>query len=184
MLASHDIVGIAETGSGKTLAFSVPALEILKKSVTSKNVKPKMLVLAPTRELAQQSYEVLEEFGSCLGLRSVVIFGGVPKYDQTRVLKRGVEIVVATPGRLKDLVNEGICDLSEVSFLVLDEADRMLDMGFEMDVRYIIGKCEEKERRQTAMFSATWPAAIQKLAGEFMNEVTRVYVGFEAIVGR
>ncbi|GMI17407.1 hypothetical protein TrLO_g9390 [Triparma laevis f. longispina] len=183
MMANNDIVGIAETGSGKTLAFSVPALEKLKKVVKPNNTKPKMLVLAPTRELAQQSYEVLEEFGSCLGIRAVVIFGGIPKYDQSRVLKRGVEVVVATPGRLKDLCDEGVCDLSEVEFLVLDEADRMLDMGFEQDVRYIISMCKEKEERQTAMFSATWPASIQKLAQDFLVEVTRVYVGFEAIVG-
>jgi superfamily II DNA/RNA helicase len=81
-----------------------------------------------------------------MGIRSIVVFGGIPKYDQTRILKRGVEVVVATPGRLKDLCNEGVCDLGEVEFLVLDEADRMLDMGFEVDVRYIIGLCREKVR--------------------------------------
>ncbi|GMH50544.1 hypothetical protein TrRE_jg7801, partial [Triparma retinervis] len=183
MMSGSDIVGIAETGSGKTLAFSVPALEALKKSTPKNNRKPRMLVLAPTRELAQQSAVVLEEFGEPLGLRSMVIFGGVPKFEQKKSLNRGVEIIVATPGRLKDLCQEGACDLSQVSFLVLDEADRMLDMGFEMDVREIIGQTLPVGTRQTAMFSATWPAVIQKLASEFMSDPLKIYVGFNAIKG-
>ena len=131
----------------------------------------------------QHSYEVLDDFGSAVGATSIVVYGGVPKHEQVRVLKRGVGCVVATPGRLKDLCNEGSCDLSGVDLLVLDEADRMLDMGFEQDVRYIISLCSPVGSRQTAMFSATWPAAIRDLAGEFMREVTRVYVGFESIEG-
>jgi ATP-dependent RNA helicase DBP3 len=125
----------------------------------------------------------LEEFGKVVGLTSTVIYGGVPKPPQKNTLRKGVDCIVGTPGRLKDLVNEGTCDLSQISHLVLDEADRMLDMGFEEDVRYIISKCEDKETRQTAMFSATWPAVIQQLAMEFMIDPICIYVGFESIVG-
>lgn len=188
----RDIVGIAETGSGKTLAFGLPALSKMytqmQSSKTMRNGgrrKPRMLVLSPTRELAMQSDAVLKEFGAVVGLKSLTLYGGVPKYTQVAELKQGqVDCLVATPGRLKDLINEGNCDLSEISQLVLDEADRMLDMGFEEDVRYIISQCKSKDNgRQTAMFSATWPAAIQQIAGEYMNDPVRVYVGFEAIVG-
>jgi len=182
----RDVVGIAETGSGKTLAFSAPALSILSRDSSLQNKRgrsPRMLVLAPTRELAMQSQKVLEEFGRVVGLTSAVIYGGVPKPAQKDVLRQGVDCIVGTPGRLKDLINERVCDLSKISNLVLDEADRMLDMGFEEDVRFIISKCQAKERRQTAMFSATWPAAIQQLALEFMVMPVCVYVGFESIVG-
>jgi ATP-dependent RNA helicase DBP3 len=180
----RDIVGIAETGSGKTLAFAMPALSIFSHSgKKSKSRCPRMLVLAPTRELAMQSHEVLNDFGAAVNLQSLVVYGGVPKPKQVSALRKGVDCVVATPGRLKDLINEGTCDLSEVSYLVLDEADRMLDMGFEEDVKYIIAQCPSKDERQTAMFSATWPAAIRKLAEDFMVKPIRVYVGFESIVG-
>ena len=180
---ARDVVGIAETGSGKTLAFALPALSAMSSS--SNNVRsPRMLVLSPTRELAMQSDQVLQEFGQVVGLRSLVVYGGVPKYTQTTALKKGVDCVVATPGRLKDLILERSCDLRQVQYLVLDEADRMLDMGFEEDVRFIISNCKDKDKgRQTAMFSATWPAAIQKIAMDYMVDPVRVYVGFEAIVG-
>jgi ATP-dependent RNA helicase DBP3 len=144
---------------------------------------PRMLVLAPTRELAMQSHKVIEEFGNVIDISSTVIYGGVPKPPQKDALRRGVDCVVCTPGRLKDLINEGTCDLSDVKHLVLDEADRMLDMGFEEDVRYIISMCPPRETRQTAMFSATWPAAIQQLALEFMIDPICIYVGFESILG-
>lgn len=182
----RDAVGIAETGSGKTLAFSMPALSIMSKdrSLSNKSGRaPRMLVLAPTRELAMQSQKVLEEFGKVVNVTSAVIYGGVPKPPQKDALRRGVDCVVCTPGRLKDLVDEGVCDLGNVRHLVLDEADRMLDMGFEEDVRYIISRCPDRESRQTAMFSATWPAAIQRLAMEFMIDPVCIYVGFESIVG-
>jgi len=182
----RDVVGIAETGSGKTLAFSMPALSLMsidKSQLNKRGRSPRMLVLAPTRELAMQSQSVLEEFGKVIGLISTVIYGGVPKPPQKNILRQGVDCVVGTPGRLKDLINEGFCDLSQVCHLVLDEADRMLDMGFEEDVRYIIAQCQSKETRQTAMFSATWPAVIQKLAMEFMIDPVCIYVGFESIVG-
>ena len=190
---TRDVVGIAETGSGKTLAFAMPALanfykqdQKLQKN-QSKNQKrtPRMLVVAPTRELAMQSHEVLQEFGSVVHLKSLVVYGGVPKHTQAAALKKGdVDIVVATPGRLTDLMNDGSIDLSQVSYLVLDEADRMLDEGFRDEIIYIISQCASHENgRQTLMFSATWPAAIQKIALEFMRDPIRVYVGFEAIVG-
>mmetsp|Transcript_13532 Transcript_13532/g.15509 ORF Transcript_13532/g.15509 Transcript_13532/m.15509 type:complete len:585 (+) Transcript_13532:148-1902(+) len=184
----RDIVGIAETGSGKTLAFAMPALSIMYQEDQIKKKKrrtPRMLVVAPTRELAMQSHDVLHEFGSVVSLRSLVVYGGVPKWEQVAELKRGnTDMVVATPGRLKDLIDSGLIDLSQVGYLVLDEADRMLDDGFREEIIYIISKCKSKEDgRRTAMFSATWPAAIQKIALEFMSNPIRTYVGFEAIVG-
>jgi ATP-dependent RNA helicase DBP3 len=181
----RDVVGIAETGSGKTLAFAIPALSSMVNSKQEKRRSPRMLVLAPTRELAMQSDVVLQEFGAVTGLRSLVVYGGVPKYTQLAELKKmNVDCIVATPGRLVDLIEEGNCDLSKVQHLVLDEADRMLDMGFEEHVKYIISQCMSKEDgRQTAMFSATWPAAIQEIAVNYMVDPVRVYVGFEVIVG-
>jgi len=182
----RDIVGIAETGSGKTLAFAIPALTALAKEhvAGSRRRTPRMLILAPTRELANQSHVVVQEFGSLVNLTSLVVYGGVSKYDQVKELKKGVDCVVATPGRIKDLINDRACDLSRVSQLVLDEADRMLDMGFEEDVRFIITQCMDKDKgRQTAMFSATWPAIIQQIALEYMVNPIRVYVGFDTIKG-
>jgi len=111
------------------------------------------------------------------------VYGGVPKHPQASALKKGVDCIVATPGRIKDLINDGACDLSGITYLVLDEADRMLDMGFQEDVEFIVRQCPSKDQRQTSMFSATWPAAIQQMAGEYMVNPARVYVGFEAIVG-
>lgn len=164
----------------------MPALSLMSQDKRQSNKRgrsPRMLVLAPTRELSMQSQKVLEEFGDVVGLTSTVIYGGVPKQPQKNLLRKGVDCVVGTPGRLKDLINDGSCDLSNVCHLVLDEADRMLDMGFEEDVRYIISHCKSKDTRQTAMFSATWPAAIQNLAMEFMIDPVCIYVGFESIVG-
>merc|ERR1719427_310427 len=144
LASGRDIIGIAETGSGKTLAFSIPALAHLKHRVESEGKSrsgcPKMLIISPTRELAMQSQEVLDVAGASCGVRSVCVYGGVPKWTQKEALKKGVEVVVATPGRLIDLINEGVCDLSQVSYLVLDEADRMLDQGFERDIRAIVGQ--------------------------------------------
>jgi len=185
MHKKRDVVGIAETGSGKTLAFSIPALSVMMKETMPNRRSPRMLVLSPTRELAMQVETVLKEYGAVVGLNSLVLYGGVPKYNQTAELKkRNIDCLVATPGRLKDLINDGSCDLSKVQHLVLDEADRMLDMGFEEDVKFIISQCMPKEDgRQTAMFSATWPAAIQDIALNYMVDPVRIYVGFEAILG-
>lgn len=180
----RDIVGIAETGSGKTLAFVLPALSAMSAVESKKRRLPRMLVLSPTRELAMQSDVVLREFGAVVSLKSLVIYGGVPKWTQTNELKKGdVDCIVATPGRIKDLMQEGSCDLSGVEYLVLDEADRMLDMGFEEDVRAIINECKSKDKgRHTAMFSATWPEGIQKIAMDYMVDPVRVYVGFDSVV--
>lgn len=179
-LSGRDLVGIAATGSGKTLAFGLPAihhiLTQIKEGVVSGN-KPVALVIAPTRELAVQINAVLEEAGSQVGISSVCVYGGVPKWQQKDALKRGVGIVVATPGRLEDLINDGICKLDEVSYLVLDEADRMLDLGFEPHIRSIAGGI--RADRQTLMFSATWPTAIRNLASEFLCNPARVTIGSE-----
>merc|ERR1719278_2486277 len=172
------IIGIAETGSGKTLAFSEPGLAHLQHRLTTEKTvpgKPMMLIISPTRELAMQSQVVLEEAGRSCKVRSVCVYGGVPKWEQKKQLSQGVEVVVATPGRLIDLMSEGACDLSQVSFLVLDEADRMLDQGFERDIRQIIG--ETHPARHTALFSATWPDSVRELAHSFLSRPIKVTIG-------
>jgi len=178
--SGRDIIGIAETGSGKTLAFTIPGLAHLQHRLTSGGDKagpgkPMMLIISPTRELAMQSQVVLEEAGRSCKVRSVCVYGGVPKWEQKKQLSQGVEVVVATPGRLIDLMSEGACDLSQVSFLVLDEADRMLDQGFERDIRQIIG--ETHPARQTALFSATWPDSVRELAHSFLSRPIKVTIG-------
>lgn len=186
LLADKDVVGIAETGSGKTFAFGVPALQHLvsaskapaKKTKKGPNVS--VLVIAPTRELAKQTHDNLLMLAPSLGFGSVCLFGGVPKSEQLRELNGSppVRIVVGTPGRVLDLAREGSVDLSGVSYLVLDEADRMLDKGFEPDIRAIIGMTQSREEgRHTSMFSATWPAAVRGLAETFMSDPVRVTVG-------
>ncbi|KAI5082198.1 hypothetical protein GOP47_0002365 [Adiantum capillus-veneris] len=169
VLDGRDLVGIAATGSGKTLAFGVPALvHVLKRAEKGlKQTYPTCLVLSPTRELAQQISEVLVDAGRPCGVRVACFYGGTSKKPQYIALKLGVDIIVATPGRLQDLVEEGCCALQKVSFVVLDEADRMLDLGFEEAVRALIGQTSKS--RQTIMFSATWPSAVDQLAKEFMR---------------
>ncbi|KAK7041710.1 RNA-dependent ATPase [Paramarasmius palmivorus] len=187
-LDGKDVVGIAETGSGKTLAFGIPALSRL---ITSPPASGKgtstitTLVLAPTRELALQTHETLSTLGKPLGIACVAVFGGVPKEPQVQMLqnldkgKTGLttRVIVGTPGRILDLMNDGVCDLSGVNFLVLDEADRMLDKGFENDIRKIISHTKPSKERQTLMFSATWPEAVRRLASTFQNKPVRVTVG-------
>jgi len=179
--SGRDLIGVAETGSGKTLAFSLPGMIHMLHRMDNPppNVPfgPSMLVLAPTRELAMQSQEVLEKAGMTNGIRSVCVYGGVPKWGQKQKLRWGVDVVVATPGRLKDLVQMGCLTLASVSYLVLDEADRMLDQGFEDDIRAIIGMTHVE--RQTCLFSATWPEAIRNLAHEFLTDPVKVTVGSE-----
>jgi len=179
LMAMRDVVGIAETGSGKTLAFGMPGMSLIKNRKAGSKGKPLMLVVAPTKELAQQSHDVLAEVGKqCKPpITSVAIYGGIPKDRQTAALRKGAEIIVACPGRLLDLVSSNVCDLSEVSYIVLDEADRMLDMGFEKSIREIFGLV--KKQRQTLMFSATWPTSIRLLAREFLNNPVRVVIGTE-----
>lgn len=169
LLDGRDLVGIAATGSGKTLAFGVPALvHVLNRAEKGLNqAHPTCLVLSPTRELAQQISEVLVDAGRPCGVRTACFYGGTSKKPQYAALKMGVDIIVATPGRLQDLVKEGLCTLHKVSFVVLDEADRMLDLGFEEAVRALVGQTAKS--RQTIMFSATWPAAVDQLAKEFMR---------------
>ncbi|PIA58766.1 hypothetical protein AQUCO_00500600v1 [Aquilegia coerulea] len=181
LLDGRDFIGIAATGSGKTLAFGIPALMHIRHSVnqkTTRRVNPLCLVLSPTRELAQQIADVLYKAGKSCGARSVCLYGGTSKKPQISALKAGVDIVIGTPGRLKDLMRMGCCRLQEVSYVVLDEADRMLDMGFEPQVRSILSQtCSV---RQLVMFSATWPPSVHQLAQEFMDpNPVKVVVGSE-----
>ncbi|GKU95833.1 hypothetical protein SLEP1_g9142 [Rubroshorea leprosula] len=181
LLDGRDFIGIAKTGSGKTLAFGVPGImHVLRnrKGKVSKGTYPRCLVLSPTRELAEQISNVLCDAGNSCGVKSVCLYGGTPKGPQISALKSGVDIVIGTPGRLKDLINMEVCHLSEVSFVVLDEADRMLDMGFEEDVRSILGKTSSA--RQMVMFSATWPLEVHQLAQEYMDpDPVKVVIGSE-----
>ncbi|KAJ6569526.1 P-loop containing nucleoside triphosphate hydrolase protein [Mycena capillaripes] len=186
-LQGADVVGIAETGSGKTLAFGIPALArlITAPPPSDGSSTISVLVVAPTRELAIQTHDTLSALGAPLGIASVAVFGGVPKEPQVRMLrnlnkgKGGLitRVVVGTPGRILDLVQEGVCDLSGVNYLVLDEADRMLDKGFENDIRNIISNTKQGAERQTMMFSATWPDAVRRLASTFQQNPVRVTVG-------
>ncbi|XP_015574503.1 DEAD-box ATP-dependent RNA helicase 5 isoform X2 [Ricinus communis] len=181
LLDGRDFIGIAKTGSGKTLAYGIPAvMHVLskRKGASANSVNPLCLVLAPTRELADQISVVLRDAGEPCGVRSVCLYGGTSKGPQISSLKSGVDIVIATPGRLKDLIEMNICHLMEVSFLVLDEADRMLDMGFRQEVRSILSKtCSA---RQMIMFSATWPLDVHNLAEEYMDRnPIKVVVGSE-----
>ena len=165
VLAGHDLLGVAQTGTGKTAAFSVPILQLLTQ--TTPAARPahspiRCLVLTPTRELAIQIDESFASYGRHLKLRHTVIFGGVSQHSQVQALKRGVDVLVATPGRLLDLMNQGFVDLRHLSVFVLDEADRMLDMGFINDIKRILPKLPVK--RQTLFFSATMPGQIQELA--------------------
>lgn len=167
VLQGRDLIGIARTGSGKTLGFIMPAIvHVMAQDVLHKGDGPIVLVLAPTRELAVQIQEETKKFASCCQLSSLAVYGGAPKYDQKQQLSRGVEILIATPGRLIDFLEHGDTNLKRVTYLVLDEADRMLDMGFERDIRRIISKISHPER-QTLMFSATWPKEVQGLAREY-----------------
>ncbi|WCJ29049.1 ATP-dependent RNA helicase DBP3 [Euphorbia peplus] len=181
LLDGRDFIGIAKTGSGKTLAYGIPAvMHVLskRKGGSNKKVNPLCLVLAPTRELADQISVVVCDAGESCGVKSVCVYGGTPKGPQISALKSGVDIVIATPGRLRDLIEMNVCHLSEVSFVVLDEADRMLDMGFRQEVRSILSNtCSA---RQMIMFSATWPIDVHNLAEEYMDaNPIKVVVGSE-----
>ncbi|MCH2327717.1 MAG: DEAD/DEAH box helicase [Rhodospirillales bacterium] len=178
LLAGRDILGIAQTGTGKTGAFALPILHQLsqKHGLGSKNAtkRPRALILAPTRELAIQIGEEFHAYGKHLHLRHTVIFGGVNQKRQVNALGRGVDIVIATPGRLLDLMNQRHIFLDAVEFLVLDEADRMLDMGFIRDVRKIIAALPKA--RQSLLFSATMAGEIGRLSGEILVDPVRVEV--------
>lgn len=171
-LGGGDIVAVAQTGTGKTLGYALPALMRLSRGPLQRNT---MLVLAPTRELAQQVHGVLAEVGKPLGIRCVAVYGGVGFGPQIDALKKGVAVVVATPGRLLDHMRRGNVRFNDLIILVLDEADRMLDMGFLPDIRSILRKLPED--RQTIMCSATFPREIARLADEFLHEPQRIEVG-------
>jgi len=170
-----DLLGIAQTGTGKTAAFALPILHRLSlEPAQLVPGSPRALILAPTRELARQIGERFTAYGRKLPLTSAVIFGGVNQHHQVKALKAGVDILIATPGRLLDLCNQRHIRLDKVSILVLDEADRMLDMGFIRDVRKIVAACRSK--RQTLLFSATMPPAIAKLANDVLHHPVRIDV--------
>lgn len=176
VLSGRDLVGIAQTGSGKTLAYIIPAtVHINHQQRPQRGEGPIVLILAPTRELAQQIQKVAHDFGSTTMIRNTCIFGGSPKGPQARDLERGVEIVIATPGRLIDFLEKGTTNLQRCTYLVLDEADRMLDMGFEPQIRKIIQQI--RPDRQVLMWSATWPKQVQALAEEFLVDYVQVNVG-------
>ncbi len=175
LLDGRDLLGVAQTGTGKTAAFALPILDYLSeepgKAVPN---KPLALILAPTRELAGQINDSFRNYGRYLPLRSTVIFGGVSARSQIQAMNRGVHVLVATPGRLLDLMNQGQVRLDEVEIFVLDEADRMLDMGFVRDVKKIIAALPKE--RQTLLFSATMPKSVQSLADGLLDDPVRVEV--------
>ena len=175
VLKGRDLLGCAQTGTGKTAAFAVPILQLLAGRGVPQGKRPiRALVLTPTRELALQIYENFELYGRNLGLRSAVIFGGVGQAPQVAALENGVDILVATPGRLNDLIGQGHVSLGSLEIFVLDEADRMLDMGFIHDVRRVIDKTPEK--KQTLLFSATMPPEIQEIADRLLHDMAVVQV--------
>jgi len=175
-LSGRDMVGIAQTGSGKTLAYVLPAIiHINNQPKLQRGEGPIALILAPTRELAQQIQKVANDFGQRTRVNNTCIFGGAPKHAQSRDLERGVEIVIATPGRLIDFLERGITNLKRCTYLVLDEADRMLDMGFEPQIRKIISQI--RPDRQVLMWSATWPKEVRNLAEEFLDNYIQINIG-------
>jgi ATP-dependent RNA helicase RhlE len=177
ILNGRDILGCAQTGTGKTAAFSIPTIQLLSRNNGSTNNRKRAvrsLILTPTRELAIQIGESLAQYGSFSPLKHLVIFGGVPQHSQVQTLKQGVDILVATPGRLLDLMDQGYISLSQLEIFTLDEADRMLDMGFVHDVKKVIKKIPAK--RQTLFFSATMPDAILDLANSILTNPLKVEV--------
>jgi ATP-dependent RNA helicase RhlE len=176
LLQRRDLLGCAQTGTGKTAAFTIPILQLLYQDrLQHKEQKTiKALILTPTRELAIQINESIAAYGKNTGIKHLVIFGGVSQHSQTEALRRGVDILVATPGRLLDLIQQRYISLDHIKFLVLDEADRMLDMGFVHDVKKIIAKVPAK--RQTLFFSATMPKEIQQLADSILNNPEKIEV--------
>ena len=175
LIAGRDILGIAQTGTGKTAAFALPILHKLSKKEGIKNSRnPQALILAPTRELAIQIGEEFRLYSKFMHLRHTVIYGGVSQKAQVNALQRGIDILVATPGRLLDLMRQRMLKMGEVKYLVLDEADRMLDMGFVRDVRKIIAALPQE--RQSLLFSATMPGEVIRLSGELLYKPVRVEV--------
>ena len=174
VLAGRDLMGCAQTGTGKTAAFALPMLDRLTANAPRRKGAIRALILTPTRELALQIGESFEAYGKYLKLRSTVIFGGVGQAPQVEALKKGVDILIACPGRLNDLIGQGFIDLSALEIFVLDEADRMLDMGFVHDVKKVIAKLPAQ--RQNLMFSATMPTEIEQLAAGILHDPAFVKV--------
>ncbi len=180
LLKGCDLLGIAQTGTGKTAAFTLPLLHKLgqKRKWTDPHCA-RALILAPTRELVIQISKSLKTYGRHLKLQQTVVMGGVSQRPQIKTLKRGTDILVATPGRLLDLVKQGHADLSQTEYLILDEADRMLDMGFIRDVRRIVADLPSE--RQTLLFSATMPKEVAKLANEVLNDPQRIEIAAKSV---
>lgn len=182
ILSRKDLLGCAQTGTGKTAAFAIPLLQLMFEDAAAARQAGaqegrraiKALVLTPTRELAIQIDESFAAYGKFTGMKHLVIFGGVPQQPQVQALQRGIDILVATPGRLLDLYDQRYIDLRNIQFFVLDEADRMLDMGFVHDVKKIIARLPQK--KQTLLFSATMPPEIQQLAGTILVDPAKVEV--------
>jgi ATP-dependent RNA helicase RhlE len=179
LLEGKDVIGIAQTGTGKTAAFAIPILQKLHETKSyGKEGTPRALILAPTRELAAQITESFTNYGSLLNLKHMSIYGGVSMYHQKRDLRHGVDILIATPGRLMDLMDQGEIDFRRIEFLVLDEADRMLDMGFVKDIKKIVSSLPET--KQSLFFSATMSKQVTDLTGDFLKDPIRVEVTPEA----
>ncbi|KAG5572821.1 hypothetical protein H5410_062587 [Solanum commersonii] len=175
-LKGRDLIGIAETGSGKTIAYLLPAIvHVNAQPILDHGDGPIVLVLAPTRELAVQIQQEATKFGASSRIKNTCIYGGVPKGPQVRDLQKGVEIVIATPGRLIDMLESNHTNLRRVTYLVLDEADRMLDMGFEPQIRKIVSQI--RPDRQTLYWSATWPKEVEQLARQFLFNAYKVIIG-------
>ncbi len=176
ILQKRDLLGCAQTGTGKTAAFTIPVLQLLheQKKANQFLQRPQALILTPTRELAIQIGESIEAYGRFLNVKHTVIFGGLPQHSQVQAIRNGVDLIVATPGRLLDLMQQRILSLNHIQYFVLDEADRMLDMGFIHDVKRII--VHLPARRQTLFFSATMPPAISKLASVLLKDPVKVEV--------
>ena len=175
VLDGYDLLGCAQTGTGKTAAFSIPIIQNLYNERQHGKVRGiKALILTPTRELAIQIGESFTAYGKYTGVRHTVIFGGVGQKPQTDALERGVDVLIATPGRLLDLINQGFISLKYLDYFVLDEADRMLDMGFIHDIKRILPLLPKK--RQSLFFSATMPPEIERLAGTILHEPQKVEV--------
>lgn len=181
LLSGRDVIGVAETGSGKTLAFGVPCIRSITSSSRTRGSPARAVIVSPTRELAAQIHAQMETLASPAHLSTVCVYGGVPK-DPQRLALKTAHIVVATPGRLNDLINEGSADLSNVNYVVLDEADRMLDKGFEEEIRKIIATTPTKGR-QTLMFTATWPPSVRDLASTFMKAPVHISIGADNPTG-
>lgn len=173
LLEGRDLLGIAQTGSGKTAAFSLPILQHLAQQKAKDGLLvPRVLILVPTRELSTQILKSLETYGEGLNIKSCAIFGGVKQTEQVKALKGGVDILIATPGRLLDLMEQGHIRLGKIEIFVMDEADRMLDMGFIDDINLLIEKLPEK--KQTIFFSATMPDAVAGLSYDILNNPKRI----------